>query len=331
MNSPVNIVITGAAGQIAYSLIFRLASGELLGQEQPINLRLLERPEAKQVLKGVAMELDDCAYPLVENISCGTDVNQAFDQADYVFLIGATPRSAGMERRELLSINAQAFHTQGKALNKQANRDVKILVVGNPANTNAYITRQAAPDLADHCFSSLMRLDHNRALSSVAHYLTDKNKGACKTNQLKKMVIWGNHSSSQYADVSYLHCDNKAIEIESAWLENDFVPAVQQRGSAIIQQRGHSSAASAANAILNHMQNWVHGTQVNDWVSMGVISDGSYGIEKGLFYSFPVTIDKVGYHIVQNLDINERSQAYMQASLHELQAERDAVSELKLF
>jgi malate dehydrogenase len=334
MHQPVNIAITGAAGQIAYSLIFRIVSGELLGKEQPIHLRLLEIPAAQAALEGVVMELDDCAYPLLAQLYYGDDMRRAFDQVDYVFLIGATPRKAGMERSELLSINAQVFHSQGKILNQYAHPQAKIIVVGNPANTNAYITRRAAPDLPDSCFSSLMRLDHNRALSIIANKISsvqNKAKAECQTNQLKQMVVWGNHSSSQYADISYLTCKDIPIgaSFDLDWLDQSFVPAVQQRGAQIIQQRGHSSAASAANAILSQMYDWKHGTKANDWVSMGVISDGSYDIEAGLFYSFPVTIEKGQYHIVPDLPLSTRSHNHMQASLRELQKERDAVLKLK--
>jgi len=322
MKQPVRVAVTGGAGQIAYSLVFRIASGEMLGTDQPVILHLLEVPAALDALKGVAMELDDCAYPLLQDIVVSDDVKVGFKDINYALLVGATPRGPGMERGDLLKTNAQIFITQGKALNEYANRDVKVLVVGNPANTNAYIAKQSAPDLKPQQFTAMMRLDHNRALSQLAA------KTASKVTDIKNMVVWGNHSATQYPDISYATVNGQAAKslVEQDWIVNDFIPTVQQRGAAIIKARGKSSAASAAFAALSHVRDWVMGTQ--DWVSMGIPSDGSYGIPEGLMYSFPVTIKDGEYQIVQGLEVDEFSRTRMEATQRELEQERDAVAEL---
>jgi len=322
MKQPVRVAVTGGAGQIAYSLVFRIASGEMLGTDQPVILHLLEVPAALDALKGVAMELDDCAYPLLQDIVVSDDVKVGFKDINYALLVGATPRGPGMERGDLLKTNAQIFITQGKALNEYANRDVKVLVVGNPANTNAYIAKQSAPDLKPQQFTAMMRLDHNRALSQLAA------KTASKVTEIKNMVVWGNHSATQYPDISYATVSGQAAKslVEQDWIVNDFIPTVQQRGAAIIKARGKSSAASAAFAALSHVRDWVMGTQ--DWVSMGIPSDGSYGIPAGLMYSFPVTIKEGEYQIVPGLEVDEFSRTRMEATQRELEQERDAVAEL---
>ena len=322
MKSPVHVAITGGAGQIAYSLLFRIASGEMLGLDQPVILHLLEIPMALGALKGVAMELEDCAYPLLQDIIVTDDAVQAFTDVNYALLVGATPRGPGMERSDLLKINAEVFKVQGKALNDHANRDVKILVVGNPANTNAYITKHAAPDLNPKQFTSMMSLDHHRALSQLAA------KTGCQVTDIKNMVVWGNHSAGQYPDLSYATVKGQAAKslVEQDWIVNDFIPTVQNRGGAIIEARGKSSAASAAFAALSHIRNWVMGSE--EWVSMGICSDGSYGIPEGLMYSFPVTIKNGDYQIVQGLEIDDFSRGYLLANQRELEAERDALVEV---
>jgi len=324
MNKPVRIAVTGAAGQIAYSLIFHLATGELLGSDQPIILHLLETPYALNKLYGVGMELDDCAFPLLEGMVLTDNPDVAFEQVQYVFLIGAKPRGPGMERVDLLKDNAGIFSTQGKALNDHADPDVKVLVVGNPANTNAWIAVNSAPDLRPQQFSSMMRLDHNRALGQLA----------AKTNlplsALQGLVVWGNHSASQYPDVSFVKINGQAATelLDENWLKGQFVPTIQQRGTAIIQARGNSSVASAAYAALSHMRTWVEGTAEGEWTSMGVVSDGSYGVPKGLIYSFPVSIIKGECQIVQGLEISKQSQVYIEASWQELQQEQDTIASL---
>lgn len=324
MKAPVRVAVTGAAGQISYSLLFRIASGEMLGKDQPIILNLLEITPALNALKGVAMELDDCAFPLLKGIVCTDDANVAFKDANFALLVGARPRGPGMERKDLLEANAAIFSVQGKALNDHAARDVKVLVVGNPANTNALIAQRNAPDLDPRQFTAMTRLDHNRAITQVAQKLD------LTLEHVSKMTIWGNHSSTQYPDLFHaLVDDSVAIDkVERDWYENDFIPTVQQRGAAIIAARGASSAASAANAAICHMRDWALGSAEGDWVSMGVYSDGSYGIEEGLIYSFPCVCENGDWKIVQGLEIDEFSRAKMDATAQELKEERDAVKSL---
>lgn len=327
MKAPLRIAVTGAAGQISYSLLFRLAAGHSFGKDQPIILQLLEIPAAMSVLEGVVMELNDCASSIVKRIEMSSNPRVAFKDADYVFLIGARPRTLGMERKDLLKINAEIFSVQGQALNEVASRDVKVLVTGNPANTNALIALKNAPDLSPSNFTAMSRLDHNRAISQLAE------KCGVLTTDVKNMIVWGNHSITQYPDLHHATVKGQpAISlIEQDWFENHFIPTVQQRGEAVIKIRGQSSAGSAANAALDHMRVWAHGTPENDWVSMGVYSDGSYGIEKGLMYSFPVTVKEGKIEIVQNLSINEFSRQRMKISEDELKQERDAVKHLLQF
>lgn len=322
MKKPVRVVITGAAGQISYSLIFPIISGEMLGPDQPVILHLLEIPAALEALKGTAMEVEDCAYPLLQDLVVTDDIKTAFTEVDYALLVGATPRGPGMERNDLLKLNANIFTIQGKALNEHANRGVKVLVVGNPANTNAYIAMRSAPDLAPGQFTSMMRLDHNRAMSQLAA------KTGVKVTAIKKMVVWGNHSSTQYPDISYATVNGQPAKslVDEDWLVKNFIPTVQQRGAAVIKARGKSSAASAAAAALAHIRDWVKGSE--DWVSMGIPSDGSYGIPNGLMYGFPVTIKDGQYHIVQGLSIEAVSREKMIASQRELEQERDAIADL---
>lgn len=324
MKTPIDIVVTGAAGQISYSLLFRLAAGDLLGDDQPVILHLLEITPALEALKGVVMELNDCAYPLLHKIISTDNPKVAFENADYVFLVGARPRGPGMERKDLLLCNAEIFSVQGKALNEVASRNVKVLVTGNPANTNALIAMNNAPDLSSTCFTAMTRLDHNRSITQLAE------KVGVTARDVSNVTIWGNHSSTQYPDLH--HAKVKGREalslVDKSWFENEFIPVVQQRGAAIIKTRGQSSAASAANAALEHMRSWIFGTDKDDWVSMGVASDGSYGIEKGLIYSFPVTVSEGEYSIVQGLDVNEFSREKMRISESELKEERDAIVHL---
>jgi len=324
MKTPVRVAVTGAAGQIGYSLLFRIANGEMLGADQPIILQLLEIPNEKAMnaLKGVVMELDDCAFPLLHGIVATDDPEVAFKDADYALLVGARPRGPGMERKDLLEANAQIFITQGRALNKVASRDVRVLVVGNPANTNALIAQKSAPDLPAKNFTAMMRLDHNRALTQVAQ------KTGQALTAVKKMTIWGNHSATQYPDIfnAEVAGQNAAATInDQAWLEETFIPTVQKRGAAIIAARGVSSAASAANAAIDHIRNWVLGTPEGDWVTMGIPSDGSYGIPAGVVYGYPVTCKDGEYTIVQGLSVSDFSRQRMEATLAELQEERDAV------
>jgi len=325
MKTPVVIAVTGAAGQISYSLLFRIVSGELFGLEQPVILRLLEVTPALEKLHGVVMELNDCAYPLLQKIISTDDPKLAFKDADYVFLVGAKPRKTGMKRKDLLESNAVIFAEQGKALSEVASRHVKVLVTGNPANTNALITQANAPDLNPGCFAGMTMLDHNRAISQLAE------KCGVRSKDIKNMIIWGNHSETQYPDL--YHATVKGQEafslVDDAWIAEDFIPTVQHRGGAIIEARGLSSAASAANAAIDQMRAWVLGTEGTDWVSMAVVSDGSYGIEKGLFYSFPVRVSAKGeVTIVNDLEIDEFSLARMQETEQELKEERMAVEHL---
>jgi malate dehydrogenase len=324
MKSPVRITVTGAAGQIGYALLFRIASGAMLGDDQPVILQLLDITPAMEALEGVRMELDDCAFPLLAGITCTDDPNIAFAGSDYALLVGARPRGPGMERKDLLEANAAIFSVQGKALNDHASRDVKVLVVGNPANTNALITQRNAPDLDPRNFTAMTRLDHNRAMTQLAQ------KTGTTVNDISHMTIWGNHSATQYPDLYNARVnDTAAMELtDQAWLEEHFIPTVQQRGAAIIKARGASSAASAANAAIDHMRSWALGTPAGDWVSMGVYSDGSYGIPEGLIYSFPCTCNGGDWTIVQGVEINDFSRSKMDATAAELSEERDAVAHL---
>jgi malate dehydrogenase len=324
MQTPVRVTVTGAAGQIGYALLFRIASGNMLGQDQPIILQLLDIPPAMDALEGVRMELDDCAFPLLADIVCTDDPNVAFADADYALLVGARPRGPGMERKDLLEANASIFSVQGKAINDHASRDIKVLVVGNPANTNALITQRNAPDIDPRQFTAMTRLDHNRAMTQLAQ------KTGKTVNDVKDMTIWGNHSATQYPDLFNAKVDGQAaVElVDQEWYEGDFIPTVQQRGAAVIKARGASSAASAANAALDHMRSWALGTDDDSWVSMGVYSDGSYGIEAGLIYSFPCRCSGGDWSIVQGVEIGNFSQAKMSATETELQEERDAVQHL---
>jgi len=324
VKAPVRVTVTGAAGQISYSLLFRIASGAMLGEDQPVILQLLEITPALEALKGVAMELDDCAFPLLTDMVCTDDPNVAFKDTDYALLVGARPRGPGMERKDLLSANAAIFSVQGKAINDHASRDIKVLVVGNPANTNALIAQRNAPDINPRQFTAMMRLDHNRALTQLAQ------KTGKTISDVKNLVVWGNHSATQYPDVHHATVagEDAMSLIDQSWYENDFIPTVQQRGAAIIKARGASSAASAANAAIDHMRTWALGSLEGDWVSMGVYSDGSYGIEEGLIYSFPCVCKNGDWEIVQGVENNEFSKGRMQATEQELREERDAVADL---
>ena len=324
MKAPVRIAVTGAAGQIGYALMFRLASGAMLGPDQPVILHMLEITPALGALNGVVMELNDCAFPLLQGCVVTDDPNVAFKDVDFAFLVGARPRTADMERKDLLEANGGIFAPQGKALNAHAKRDVKVLVVGNPANTNALIAQQNAPDLDPKCFTAMVRLDHNRALSQLAE------KTGKHTTDIKKVTIWGNHSSTQYPDLHQATVDGKAALdlVDQGWYEGTFIPEVQQRGSAIIKARGASSAASAASAAIDHMRNWALGTEKGDWVSMAIPSDGSYGIAPGVIFGYPVTCKDGKYEIVQGLEINAFSQARLDATDKELREERAAVEKL---
>ncbi|UOA08798.1 malate dehydrogenase [Methylobacter sp. S3L5C] len=324
MKTPVHIAVTGAAGQISYSLLFRLAAGSLLGPNQPIVLHLLEIAPAMNALAGVVMELNDCANPLLHRIEITDDPLVAFKNVDYAFLVGARPRGAGMERKDLLEVNAAIFAPQGKALNAVASREVKVLVTGNPANTNALIALKNAPDLSPENFSAMSRLDHNRGISQLAE------KCGVLTTDIKNMTIWGNHSATQYPDLNYAKVKGQdALSlVDKNWFVKEFIPTVQQRGTAVINARGQSSAASAANAAIDQMRDWIKGTEEGDWVSMGVLSDGSYGIAKGLIYSFPVTVTEGKVSIVKDLAINEFSRQRLKLTEIELKEERDAVKHL---
>ena len=327
MPAPVRVAITGAAGQIGYSLLFRVASGEMLGPNQPVILQLLEITPALDALRGVAMELEDCAFPLLEDVVQTDDPNTAFGDANYALLVGSVPRKAGMERSDLLTINGKIFTGQGKALSESAAADIKILVVGNPANTNCLIAMNNSPKIDPSRFTAMTRLDHNRAVGQLAAKL------GVHVTDIKKMTIWGNHSATQYPDL--FHCEvsgKNAAELvnDQAWLENDFIPTVQKRGAAIIEARGLSSAASAANAAVDHMRTWALGTGDGDWASMAVPSDGSYGVAEGLISSFPATCTNGEWTVVQGLDIDDFSRGRIDASVAELADERDAVRELGL-
>jgi malate dehydrogenase len=325
MKRPLRVAVTGAAGQIGYSLLFRIASGEMLGKDQPVILQLLDITPAMAALNGVVMELDDCAFPLLQSISASDDPKVAFRDADVALLVGARPRSKGMERKDLLEANGAIFTTQGRALSEVASRDVKVLVVGNPANTNCYIAMRNAKDLKPSNFSAMMRLDHNRALTQIAQ------KVGKPVASVRKMTVWGNHSATQYPDLYSAEVDGqKAAQLinDQAWVENQFIPTIQQRGAAIIQARGLSSAASAANAAMDHVRDWISGSREGDWVSMGIPSDGSYGIAEGVIYGYPVTCRNGAYEIVKGIDVSDFSRARMQATLKELHEERDSIKHL---
>ena len=327
MKTPVRVAVTGAAGQIGYSLLFRIASGQMLGEDQPVILQLLDITPAMDALKGVAMELEDCAFPLLSDIVRTDDPNEAFGDISYALLVGARPRSKGMERKDLLEANGGIFKPQGKALSDNAASDVKILVVGNPANTNALIAMNNAPNIPNERFTAMTRLDHNRAIAQVAA------KTGTTVSDITKMTIWGNHSATQYPDLFHAEVKGQnaaALVNDQAWLENDFIPTVQQRGAAIIEARGLSSAASAANAAIDHMRTWALGSAKGDWVSMAIPSDGSYGVAEGIISSFPVTCANGKYEIVQGLDIDDFSHGRIDASVAELVEERDGVKELGL-
>ncbi len=324
MKQPLNVAITGAAGQIGYALAFRVASGAMLGPDQPVNLHLLEITPALPTLQGVVMELNDCAFPTLNKVVATDDARVAFKDCHAALLVGARPRGPGMERKDLLLANAQIFSAQGKALNDVAARDVRVLVVGNPANTNALIAMKNAPSLKPQSFTAMTRLDHNRALSQLAE------KTGCHVNDIQKMIIWGNHSATQYPDIN--HCLVKGQParslVDANWIEKDFIPTVQQRGAAIIKARGASSAASAGSAAIDHIRDWFRGSAAGDWVSMGIPSDGSYGIPEGVIYSYPVVCRNGQYEIVQGLAVDEFSRQRMDATHKELLEERDGVKDL---
>lgn len=326
MKPPIRIAVTGATGQICYNLLYRIAAGDMLGKDQPVILQLHDVTEAQPFFEGVVMELYDCAFPLLAGIVTTDNPEVAFDNADIALLVGARPRGENMERKDLLTANGPIFIAQGKALNAAAKRDVKILVVGNPANTNAFITLKNAPDLDPGNFSAMLRLDHNRALSQAALKLR------VPVSDIKKMIVWGNHSNTQFPDLSHAMLGNDKVSSlinDAGWVEHHFIPTVQKRGAAIIEaRRGKSSAASAANAIINHMQDWIFGTREGDWVSMGVPSNGCYGIPSGVIYSFPVTCQNGRYQIVDGLEITDADNEKMQASYRELVAEQEAVRHL---
>lgn len=324
MKNSVRVTITGAAGQIGYQLAFRIASGQMLGSEQPVTLQLLEIPPAMPALDGVVMELNDCAFDTLDGIVATDDANVAFKDADYALLVGARPRGPGMERNDLLEANAQIFSVQGKAINEHANRDIRVLVVGNPANTNALITSSNAPDIDPANITAMTRLDHNRAIAQLA------DKTGSHVSSVRCMTIWGNHSATQYPDIHHATVGgNPATDlVDQAWLAEEFIPLVQQRGAAIIKARGASSAASAASAAIDHMHDWVMGTPADNWVSMAIPADGSYGVEPGVIYSYPVRCQAGQYEIVKDLVINDFSRERMQATESELREERAAIESL---
>ncbi len=324
MKNPVRVTITGAAGQIGYQLAFRIASGQMLGSEQPVTLQLLEILPAMPALDGVVMELNDCAFDTLDGIVATDDANVAFKDADYALLVGARPRGPGMERNDLLEANAQIFSVQGKAINEHANRDIRVLVVGNPANTNALITSSNAPDIDPANITAMTRLDHNRAIAQLA------DKTGSHVSSVRCMTIWGNHSATQYPDIHHATVGGNPATglVDQAWLAEEFIPLVQQRGAAIIKARGASSAASAASAAIDHMHDWVMGTPADDWVSMAIPADGSYGVEPGVIYSYPVRCQAGQYEIVKDLAINDFSRERMQATESELREERAAIESL---
>ena len=324
MKPPVRVAVTGAAGAISYALNFRIASGSMLGPDQPVILQMLEIPPAMQALNGVVMELNDCAFPLLHDVVVSDDPDVAFKDVEYALLVGAKPRGKGMERSDLLTENGKIFGPQGQALNAHSNRGVKVLVVGNPANTNSLIAMNNAPDLDPRQFTAMTRLDHNRAMSQLAE------KTGASVNDIKRVIIWGNHSATQYPDISHATVGGESAnsQVNETWVRDDFIPRVQKRGAEIIEARGSSSAASAASSAVDHMRDWAMGTPSGDWVSMGVPSDGSYGIPEGIIYSYPVNIENGSYQIVQGLDIDDFSRERMEITRRELEEERDAVSAL---
>jgi malate dehydrogenase len=325
--APVRVAVTGAAGQIGYSLLFRIASGEMMGKDQPVILQMLEIPDekAQKALKGVMMELDDCAFPLLAGMVPASDPMVAFKDAQIALLVGARPRGPGMERKDLLEANGKIFQPQGQALDRVANREVKVLVVGNPANTNCLIAMKNAPSLKPAQFTGMMRLDHNRACSQIGHKIEKP------VASIRKVTVWGNHSATQYPDIFQAEADGRKVWPminDQGWLENTFIPTVQKRGAAIIDARGLSSAASAANAAIDHVRDWLAGSREGDWVTMGVPSDGSYGIPEGVIYGYPVTTRGGSYQIVKGIEISEFSRKRMDATLKELHEERDGVKHL---
>ncbi len=324
MKKPVTVTITGAAGNIGYALAFRVASGQMLGEEQPINLSLLEIPAAAAAVQGVVMELNDCAFPTLNKVTATSEPGIAFKDCNFAMLVGARPRGPGMERKDLLQENAKIFSAQGKALDAVADRDVRVLVVGNPANTNALIAQRNAPSLPPHRFTAMTRLDHNRGLAQLTE------KSGAPLAAVKRVIIWGNHSATQYPDLHHATVSGKPAlsVVEASWFKDTFIPTVQQRGAAVIKARGTSSAASAASAALDHVHDWMLGTPPGDWVSMAVASDGSYGIPEGVIYSYPVTCKNGEYSIVQGLSISDFSRDKMLGTHRELLEERDGVKEL---
>jgi malate dehydrogenase len=326
-DSPVRVAVTGAAGQIGYAILFRVASGQLLGPDTSVHLSLLEIPAALKALEGTAMELDDCAFPLLAGVDITDDPNKAFDRANIALLIGARPRTKGMERSDLLEANGGIFKPQGQAINDHAAADIKVLVVGNPANTNCLIARSNAPDVPAERFTSMMRLDHNRAMAQLAA------RAGAAVSDITNMTVWGNHSPTQYPDIFHAKVkgQNAAETVnDREWLENEFIPTVQKRGTAVIEARGASSAASAANAAIDHVRDWVLGTRDGDWVSMGIPSDGSYGVDEGLLAGFPVTCSGGSYEVVQGLELNDFSRSRLEVTVNELKEERETVKRLQL-
>ncbi len=325
MKKPMRVAVTGSGGQIGYSLLFRIASGEMLGPDQPVILQLFDITPSLPVVRGVVMELDDCAFPLLHGVIVTDDVRLAFKDADVALLVGSRPRTKGMERKDLLEMNGAIFTEQGRALSEVASREVKVLVVGNPANTNCLIAMKNAPALKPSNFSAMMRLDHNRALSQIGAKLGKP------VSSVKKVIVWGNHSATQYPDLFHAEVDGQSVSRlinDEAWVQSTFIPTVQKRGAAIIEARGLSSAASAANAAMNHIHDWIHGTPAGDWVTMGIPSDGSYGIPEGVLFGYPVTCSGGKYSIVQGLNISEFSKARIKATHDELLEERGAVTHL---
>ena len=324
MKKPVRITITGAAGQIGYQLAFRIASGQMFGPDQPVILQLLEIPQALPALKGVVMELDDCAFSALKSITATDNVNEAFKNSEFALLVGARPRGPGMERKDLLEANAAIFSLQGKAINEYSNPNIKVLVVGNPANTNALIASSNAPDIDPKNFTAMTRLDHNRAKANLAMKIN------CHVNDINRVTIWGNHSATQYPDIYHSDILGKNVTtlVDQEWISDSFIPLVQQRGAEIIAARGASSAASAASAAIDHMHDWILGTSDEDWVSMGIPADGSYGINPGIIYSYPVQCKNGIYSIVQNLEINDFSSQRMKITENELREERAAIETL---
>jgi len=324
MTQPKRIAVTGAAGQICYSMLFRIAAGAIYGPDQPVNLRLLEITPALGLLNAVKMELDDCAFPLLNDVVCTDNAEEALDKVDCVLFVGAKPRGPGMERSDLITDNGKIFSSLGQVLNKVGNPDCKVVVVGNPANTNAYILKANAPNINPRNITALTRLDHNRAISQLAA------KAGARISDIQRMVIWGNHSTTQVPDISYATINGKAASdlVEQAWAREEFIPTVAKRGAAVIEARGSSSAASAANGVIDHMATWIQGTPANDWVSMAVPSDGSYGIDEGLIYSFPVTCKDGEYTIINDLDVGDFMKEKMMASQQELRDEKETVAHL---